>query len=282
MTSKHDFYKEIRDQDQPYHKQMLKLLKFVDEEEINIMSGAWMEHMEDPDAEMKIKDFLLNPSEDTAFTVPLLRQWLLELIVGTVVLQDNLDEEIPVTAVLYPPTHSLMICETDIGIIASALDEVEYALIGDIDNREFRLHLRQAYESIKTSVESFGILTMPEFDRVNDRVVHFSNSGRLVGLIREIDLRHACGNIVTLMNRKTRELALDSPLTIFVGGNVLNGDFTVPNLISVYYGIDSNTLDEGMIQEIYRPFTESDDKLLSVTRMFGTEKLLRRLFEQQQ
>ena len=56
MTSKHDFYKEIRDQDQPYHKQMLKLLKFVDEEEINIMSGAWMEHMEDPDAEMKFKD----------------------------------------------------------------------------------------------------------------------------------------------------------------------------------------------------------------------------------
>ena len=50
------FTKEIRDQDQPYHKQMLKLLKFVDEE-MNIMSGAWMEHMEDPDAEMKIKDF---------------------------------------------------------------------------------------------------------------------------------------------------------------------------------------------------------------------------------
>lgn len=36
------------------------------------MDGAYG----DPDAEMKIKDFLLNPSEDTAFTVPLLRQWL--------------------------------------------------------------------------------------------------------------------------------------------------------------------------------------------------------------
>lgn len=282
MTSKLDFYKEIRDKDQPYHNQMLNLIKFVDEEEINIMSGAWMEHMGDPNAEMKIKDFLLNPSEDSAFTVPMLRQWLFELIVGTVVLHDNLNEEIPITAVLYPPTHSLMICETDIGIIASALDEVEYALIGDIDNREFRLHLRQAYESIKESVEGFGVLTMPEFEKINDRVAHFSNSGRLVGLIREIDLRHACGNIVTLMNRKTRELALDSLLTIFVGGNVLNGDFTVPNLISVYYGIDSNTLDEGMIQNIYRPFTDSDSKLLSVSRMFGTEKLLRRLFEQQQ
>lgn len=282
MTTKFDFYTEIRDKEQPYHNQMLNLLKFVDEEEISIMSGAWMEHMENPDAEMKIKDFLLNPSEDSAFTVPLLRQWLFELIVGTVVLQDNFNEELPVTAVLYPPTHSLMICETDIGIIASALDEVEYALIGDIDNRDFNLHLQQAYESVKKSVEGFGVLTMPGFDRINDRVAHFSNSGRLVGLIREIDLRHACGNIVTLMNRKTRELALDSPLTIFVGGNVLNGDFTVPNLISVYYGIDANTLDEGMIQNIYRPFTESDSRLLSVSRMFGTEKLLRRLFEQRQ
>lgn len=279
MAPKHDFYEEIKDKSKPYHQQMSALLKFVRDEEINKISGAWMEHMENPDEKIEIKDFLTVPSQNVNFAVPSVRQWLFELLVGTVVLHENFEEEIPVTAVLYPPTHSLMICETDIEIIASVLDEVEYALLGDIDNKGFKLFLRQAYESVSKSVADFDLLTMPEFEKVNEKLARFSNAGRLEGLIREIDLRHACGNIVTLMNRKTRELALNSPLTIFVGGNVLNGDFTVPNLISVYYGIDSDTLSDEMVREIHRPFIESDEKLLSVSRMFGTEALLRRLFE---
>lgn len=75
-----------------------------------------------------------------------------------------------------------------------------------------------------------------------------------------------------LLDEETGELRLDTPFSIFVGGQVLDRGVTIPNMIGFYYGRNPKNMQQDTVLQHSRMFGYRK-KFLPVTRFYTTERI---------
>ncbi|WP_206813130.1 Z1 domain-containing protein [Paradesulfitobacterium ferrireducens] len=127
--------------------------------------------------------------------------------------------------------------------------------------------LRESYEDIEKSYTEYGY-HMPEFDVLEEAFYQSIQkdfiSITVVNSDKEMD---------AILDEDTGELRLRSPLSIFVGGQVLDRGVTIPRMIGFYYGRNPITMQQDTVMQHSRMFGYRDKNLLSVTRFYTTRRI---------
>jgi hypothetical protein len=127
--------------------------------------------------------------------------------------------------------------------------------------------IKIAYEDILRSVNAFGheMPTLHEirqdfFESINEEYVSVSiiNSDRDIG---------------TYLCEETGELTLRTPLSIFVGGQVLDRGVTIPRMIGFFYGRNPKTMQQDTVLQHSRMFGYRKKEWLSVTRFYTSRRI---------
>jgi hypothetical protein len=127
--------------------------------------------------------------------------------------------------------------------------------------------LLEAYEDIKKSVVAYGF-KMPEYDAIEKRFFEILNSELI-----SVQVINSDREVEALLNEDTGELRLRTPLSIFVGGQVLDRGVTIPNLIGFYYGRNPLSMQQDTVMQHSRMFGYRNNGLLSVTRFYTTRRI---------
>jgi hypothetical protein len=133
---------------------------------------------------------------------------------------------------------------------------------------------RESYNNLTLSV-SLTNFFLPDFDAVFDKVCEN---------VRYITIRrvNSDSDVANLLNIKTGELRLDSPLNIFIGGQILDRGITIQNLIGFYYGRNPKRMQQDTVMQHARIFGARSLEDMAVTRLYTTERIheaMRRMHE---
>ena len=163
--------------------------------------------------------------------------------------------------------HYSFIIHTNTGKMAhSGLEDITNELKNQFKNRNpitkpiIESMLKDSYEDIRKSVEAYG-KTIPTIDVIKDEFYKAVDKDYLSQTVVNSD-----NQILTLLNEGTGELRLRTPLSIFVGGQVLDCGVTIPNLIGFYYGTNPKQMQQDTVMQHSRMFGYRSESLLSVTR----------------
>ena len=228
---------------------------------------------------VKKEDFIQGQSTEPSFALHSLREWIFDIIVGTAILQNNEGfEEYYASAVMHAATTKAT-HKAEVELLNYGISEIRRLLSDDPDDKDVLFFIKQAYNGLKESVESYGVLKVPEFAAVKKRVGQIID-GKLEGLITEIDVKevNSDSDIMKLLN-DDGELRLESSITIFVGGQVLDRGITIPNMLNFFYGRDPKTMQQDTVVQHCRMFGYRIPELLSVTRFYTTNRLFNNIRE---
>jgi len=133
---------------------------------------------------------------------------------------------------------------------------------------------KESYDNMALSV-SLTNFFFPDFDAVFDKVCEN---------VRYITIRrvNSDSDVANLLNIKTGELRLDSPLNIFIGGQILDRGITIQNLIGFYYGRNPKRMQQDTVMQHARIFGARSLEDMAVTRLYTTERIheaMRRMHE---
>jgi hypothetical protein len=137
-----------------------------------------------------------------------------------------------------------------------------------------RALLRESYDNLALSISLTDYL-LPDFEAVFEKVcenVRFITT-RLI---------NSDSDVANLLNVKTGELRLDSPLNIFIGGQILDRGITIQNLIGFYYGRNPKRMQQDTVMQHARIFGARSLEDMAVTRLYTTERIheaMRRMHE---
>lgn len=172
--------------------------------------------------------------------------------------------------------------ENQVEVVKALIDalKAESAMKSSI----LRQRLSEAYENLKLSV-SLTEYYLPPFEEVFDKGCEY---------IRYITIRkiNSDNDVLNLLNLGTGELKLESPLNIFIGGQILDRGITIQNLIGFFYGRHPARMQQDTVMQHARIFGARSLEDMAVTRLYTTnriyesmrrmhesDKALRRLFE---
>ena len=126
----------------------------------------------------------------------------------------------------------------------------------------------ESYYEIKKSVNAYG-LTMPEYPEIEKDFYDYIDNGDYSVDVVNSDKAQDIG---LLLDGETGELNPQTPLSIFVGGSVLDRGITIPNMIGFYYARNPRIMQQDTVLQHSRMFGYRK-KLLPVTRFYTTERI---------
>ncbi len=170
--------------------------------------------------------------------------------------------------------HYSFIIHTNTGKMAhSRLEDITNELKNQLKNRNpvtnpiIEGMLKDSYDDIRKSIEAYG-KTMPAIDIVKREFYRAIEKDYL-----SVTVVNSDNQILALLNEDSGELRLRTPLSIFVGGQVLDRGVTIPNLIGFYYGRNPKQMQQDTVMQHSRMFGYRNENLLSVTRLYTTSRI---------
>jgi hypothetical protein len=272
------YFMDAEDESSPNYDKAKHLLRIVLQEEMDILNGSGKNSgknsLINDRRSVKPEHFINGQKKKSTYKLPSLRSWLFDLLVGAAIIQLNPGNEgIYLAAVMHAATakatHS-----AEMYHIEGGLNDIELALGDDINNEDVAYFIEQAYNGYIKPVKAYGVLQMPTIEEVKYKIAHIEGN-TLDGLLKEVDIKaiNSDEDIMTKLDSKTGELKLESSITIFVGGQVLDRGITIPNMISFFYGRDPKSMQQDTVMQHCRMFGYRKEYLLSVTRFYTTYRI---------
>lgn len=137
-----------------------------------------------------------------------------------------------------------------------------------------RQKLGEAYANMELSLTNTDYY-LPTFDEVFDKACEYS---RYI-TIRKIN---SDNDVLRFLKEETGELKLDSPLNIFIGGQILDRGITIQNLIGFFYGRNPKKMQQDTVMQHARIFGARSLEDMAVTRLYTTNRIyeaMRRMHE---
>lgn len=126
--------------------------------------------------------------------------------------------------------------------------------------------LLSSYDDIKKSVIAYD-MEMPSYKYVQEEFYHAIDKKYY-----SVDIVNSDNDVEALLDEESGELRLQTPFSIFVGGQVLDRGVTIPNMIGFYYGRNPKTMQQDTVLQHSRMFGYRKH-LLPVTRFYTTERI---------
>jgi hypothetical protein len=127
--------------------------------------------------------------------------------------------------------------------------------------------LKEAYIDIRKSVITYGF-NMPSYEIIESQFYDILHSELI-----SVQVVNSDKEVEAILNEETGELRLRTPLSILVGGQVLDRGVTIPNLIGFYYGRNPRSMQQDTVMQHSRMFGYRSNDLLSVTRFYTTRRI---------
>lgn len=127
--------------------------------------------------------------------------------------------------------------------------------------------LYEAYNDIKKSVITYGF-NMPSYEIIESNFYEILHSELI-----SVQVINSDKEVEAILNEETGELRLRTPLSILVGGQVLDRGVTIPNMIGFYYGRNPRSMQQDTVMQHSRMFGYRSNDLLSVTRFYTTRRI---------
>lgn len=145
---------------------------------------------------------------------------------------------------------------------------------GRMKSSLLRERLLESYDNIKLSV-SLTSFSLPSFEDTFERACEY---------VRYITIRkvNSDNDVLSLLNISTGELRLESPLNIFIGGQILDRGITIQNLIGFFYGRNPKRMQQDTVMQHARIFGARSLEDMAVTRLYTTNRIyeaMRRMHE---
>lgn len=263
----------------PLYDRAKYLPHIVPQDEISILNGSSKNSGKNSvltdGRTVKPQNFIIGQSKKDNFKLPSLRNWIFDILTGSAIVQlQPGNEDYYVSAVMHMATTK-PIHKNEKYILEQVIEALITVLEKDVNNEDFVFFMKKSYEDLIKSCKAYGVINIPSFEDVLNKVASFDEDGELCGLIQEVEVKevNSDNDITRLLNVATGELKLESALTIFVGGQVLDRGITIPNIISFFYGRDPSIQQQDTVMQHCRMFGYRGDTLLSVTRFYTTYKL---------
>ncbi|MCC6413614.1 MAG: hypothetical protein IT270_18300 [Saprospiraceae bacterium] len=157
-------------------------------------------------------------------------------------------------------------------VVAKLLESLKVE--GRMKSDLLRERLKVGYDNMKLSIELTNYF-MPSFEDVFDKACDY---------IRYITIRkiNSDNDVLSLLNVSTGELRLESPLNIFIGGQILDRGITIQNLIGFFYGRNPKRMQQDTVMQHARIFGARSLEDMAVTRLYTTIRIyeaMRRMHE---
>ena len=134
------------------------------------------------------------------------------------------------------------------------------------DSELLEKYLKVAYDKMKISVENYGF-EVPDFCRVKEECINSIKEERITRVIVNSE-----SDINTLLD-EDGQLKIRTPLTIFIGGQILDRGITINNLIGFYYGRSPQKMQQDTVLQHSRMYGYRDKKDLAVTKFYTTKEI---------
>ena len=125
--------------------------------------------------------------------------------------------------------------------------------------------LLESYEDLRLSLQLTKYY-LPPFDDVFDKACEYT---RFI-TIRKINSK---SDVINLLNISTGELRMDSPLNVFIGGQILDRGITIQNLIGFFYGRNPKKMQQDTVMQHARIFGARSLEDMAVTRLYTTNRI---------
>lgn len=197
--------------------------------------------------------------------IPVFKKGLINFIIGAIALRKIYGDENHYSYVIHTATQK--------NSHENLQDVVEFFLqqIAERDNHTkptIEKMFEESYYDIKKSVEAHNFL-MPTYEEIRDDFYNYiDNEYYSVDVVNSDKAQ----DIGLLLDEETGELNPQTPLSIFVGGSVLDRGITIPNMIGFYYARNPKTMQQDTVLQHSRMFGYRK-KLLPVTRFYTTERI---------
>lgn len=188
---------------------------------------------------------------------------IINFLIGTIVLRELYQDNECYSYVIHTATQKNSHFSSE-SIVNTFLNQIKER--SESTNVCVQALLKKRYESIKKSVELHG-LSMLSFNKVHEEFYRYIDKGYY-----SVDVVNADKDIDVLLDDDTGELALKTPCSIFVGGQVLDRGVTIPNMMGFYYGRNPGTMQQDTVLQHSRMFGYRE-KMLPVTRFYTTERI---------
>ena len=125
--------------------------------------------------------------------------------------------------------------------------------------------LEEGYENMKLSILKTKYY-LPSFTEVFNKACDY---------VRYITIRkiNSDNDVLSLLNISTGELRLESPLNIFIGGQILDRGITIQNLIGFFYGRNPKKMQQDTVMQHARIFGARSLEDMAVTRLYTTNRI---------
>lgn len=127
--------------------------------------------------------------------------------------------------------------------------------------------IAESYNDIKRSVIAYAF-SMPPYEIIESKFYEMLDSELI-----SVQVVNSDKEVEAILNEETGELRLRTPLSILVGGQVLDRGITIPNLIGFYYGRNPHSMQQDTVMQHSRMFGYRTNDLLSVTRFYTTRRI---------
>jgi hypothetical protein len=136
---------------------------------------------------------------------------------------------------------------------------------GKMKSSVLRECLFESYGNMKLSI-SLTDYFLPPFEEVFEKACDY---------VRYITIRkiNSDNDILSLLNISTGELRLESPLNIFIGGQILDRGITIQNLIGFFYGRNPKKMQQDTVMQHARIFGARSLEDMAVTRLYTTSRI---------
>ncbi|MDO4924521.1 MAG: Z1 domain-containing protein [Turicibacter sp.] len=136
------------------------------------------------------------------------------------------------------------------------------------DEAEILKLIVPVYSNLKESITDHGF-TVPA---LNDVMLYFKHAVKWVNPI----VVNSEKDMDTLLD-ESGQLKVRTPLTIFLGGQILDRGITISNLIGFYYGRRPQKMQQDTVLQHARMFGYRNEKDLAVTKLYTTLDLYERM-----
>lgn len=151
-------------------------------------------------------------------------------------------------------------------IVSALIEELQKKVIED-ESEVLKL-IVPVYSNLKESITAHGF----EVPALNDVMTYFKQAVKWVNPI----VVNSEKDMDTLLD-ESGQLKVRTPLTIFLGGQILDRGITISNLIGFYYGRRPQKMQQDTVLQHARMFGYRNEKDLAVTKLYTTLDLYERM-----
>ena len=266
------YFIDSQDETMENYEKAKYLPHIVEQGEMDIINGS----AKNSGKNARIKDRRTVKYEtvlEEGFVLPSFRSWLFDILAGAAIIQLNRDyEDYYISAVLHAATAKKM-HKAQSELVNEIINVLRETLKKNIHDESFEYYLKQSYTDLIDSVKVYDYLDVPTFEEVYNKVA-YKEDGFLYGIITDLDVKavNSDSDIMKLLD-ENGELRLETSLTIFVGGQVLDRGITIPGMISFFYGRDPKIKQQDTVVQHCRMLGYRGPELLSVTRFYTTNQI---------